>query len=93
MGSGRGGARADREEGCREETGGGQEEGCPAEEMSPASSPVRMAVPSSAQACSAASAVFHDNVTEHLPPWAAPAIEAAELAKLAAIWREATHRA
>ena len=67
-GSGCGGARADREKGCHEETGGGQEEGCPEEEMSLASSPVIMAVPSSAQACSAASAMFHANVTEHLPP-------------------------
>jgi hypothetical protein len=30
---------ADREEGCPEETEGGQEEGCTEEEMSPASSP------------------------------------------------------
>ena len=66
-------ALADREEGCPEETGGGQEEGCPEEteggqeegcpeeEMSPASSPMRMAVPSSAQACSAANAVYRDD--------------------------------
>ena len=87
------GAWADREKGCGEETGGGQEEDCPEEEMSPASSPVVMAVPSSAQACSVASAVFHENVTEHLPPWAAPAVEAADLAKLAAIWCEATYQA
>ena len=34
---------ADRGEGCRdEETEGGQEEGCPNEEMSPASSPMSM---------------------------------------------------
>ena len=32
-------ALADREEGCFDETGGGQEEGCPEEEMSPAFSP------------------------------------------------------
>ena len=50
-----------QEEGCPEETEGGQEEGCPEEEMSPASSPMRMAAPSSAQACSAANAVCHDD--------------------------------
>jgi hypothetical protein len=52
---------ADREEGCPEETEGGQEEGCPEEEMSPASFPVSMAAPSSAHACSAANAVYHDD--------------------------------